>query len=207
MKISTSEKEIHGAIEALDLSSQFNTDNLHFEIRTYEKNEQIVSPIKPLTNFVFVLSGSVRIYYLDEDSTIHTITNIGSGEIMGYDEFAFGSDIHTLYAESVTRTKVLIMPFRQHSRSLKNDNRFLLFLLKKVLNTQSQRATMNTLYNELEDKLLFYIENICENKTIDNVSTAVTAMGCSRRQLQRILKKLCDDGTLTHEKRGRYILN
>lgn len=96
MKKISDEQKINEAVRQLKLSSSFSTAPLQFEIRIYDKGEQIVSPITPLNHFIFVISGLIRVYQLDKDSTIHSIINLSHGEILGYNEFCFNNNDYTL---------------------------------------------------------------------------------------------------------------
>jgi CRP-like cAMP-binding protein len=204
MRKISDQNRINKAIEHLDLNSEFDIESLQFEIRIYEKGEQIVSPLNPMKQFIFVISGTVRVYQLDEDSTIHSIINIHNRESLGYNEFCFDNNDYTLYAEALAQVICLILPFKQPARNLKSDSKFLLFLLKNSLINQIQHSEMTHFYSDLEDKLIFYMENLCTDRTLTSVNDAVDALHCSRRQLQRTLKKLCDDQKLVHVKRGCY---
>jgi CRP-like cAMP-binding protein len=204
MRIVSEQNRIAQAIRQLNLSTEFDTDSLRFEIRIYEKGEQIVSPLNPLDHFVFVISGSIRVYQLDEDGIIHSLINIRRRDCLGYNEFCFNNNKYTLYAEAFMQTVCLVLPFHQPAGNLKSDCDFLLFLLRNSLLSQIQNSEITHFCSDLEDKLLFYMENICTDCTLTSVNEAVDALHCSRRQLQRTLKKLCDDQKLVHIKRGCY---
>lgn len=204
MRKISDQNRIKKAIEHLDLNSEFETEYLQFEIRIYAKGEQIVSPLNPMKQFIFIISGTVRIYQLDEDSTIHSLINVHNRGSLGYNEFCFDNNDYTLYAEALTQVICLTLPFKQPARDLKSDSKFLLFLLKNSLINQIKHSEMTHFYSNLEDKLIFYMENQCSNRTLTSVNDAVHALHCSRRQLQRTLKKLCDDQKLVHVKRGCY---
>ena len=204
MRKISEQNKINKAIKELDLNSEFDTESLQFEIRIYEKGEQIVSPLIPLTQFMFVISGTVRVYNLDEDSNIHSHINLHNREILGYNEFCFDNNDYTIYADALEEVTCLTLPFKQPRRNLKSDSKLLLFLLKKSLMNQIQNSEMTHFYTNLEDRLIFYMENLCKDRTLTSVNNAVDALHCSRRQLQRTLKKLCDDHKLVHVKRGCY---
>jgi len=206
MRRITQSGQIQKAIEELNINNQFDTNQLQFEIFSYEKGELMVSPLKPLTYFMFIISGNVRIYQLKEDSTIHVVVNLYPGHILGYHEFCFNSDEYTLYAEALTPVKCLILPFRQTAKNLKTNSSFLMYLLKNVILTELPHSENLNTQMSLTDQVIFYIQNICENNTLTSVNNAVDALHCSRRSLQRALKQMCDDQILVHEKRGLYRL-
>lgn len=204
MKRITKSTQIEKAIHSLRLDEYFDIKDLQFEIFSYEKGEQMVSPLEPLKYFMFIIEGMVRIYTLKEDSSIQAIVNLDEGAILGHHEFCFESDEYTLYAEAITSVKCLVLPFKQAYKNLKKDSDFLMFLLKNTLLDQVRSSEIMQRKTNLEDQILFYIQNICENNTLSSVNNAVEMLHCSRRSLQRALKKLCDQGVLVHEKHGYY---
>ena len=56
----------------------------------------------------------------------------------------------------------------------------------------------------LEEKVLLYLNEIWPSHQITSVNAAMVSLHCSRRQLQRVLKKLCDEGVLEKNGRGSY---
>lgn len=204
MKRITNATSIEKAIHSLQLDENFDIKDLQFQIFSYEKGEQMVSPLEILKFFMFIIEGKVRIYTLKEDGSIQAIVNLGTGAILGYHEFCFESDKYTLYAEAVSHVKCLILPFKQPYRNLKTDSNFLMYLLKNTLLDQVQSSEIMQRKTNLEDQIIFYIRNICKNNTLPSVNSTVDVLHCSRRSLQRALKNLCEQGILVHEKRGCY---
>ena len=169
MKRITNPRQIAKAIETLNLSSEFNTGDLKFQIFSYEKGEQMISPLAPMTFFMFVLTGNVRIYSLKEDSTFNAIVNLNQGSILGYHEFCFESDDYTLYAEAITAVKCLVLPFKQPYKNLKTDSSFLMYLLKNALLDQVQNSEIMQRKTDLEEQVMFYIQNICQDNILLNL--------------------------------------
>ena len=62
-------------------------------------------------------------------------------------------------------------------------------------------------FSSLEEKLLYYLQYTCPHNTLTNVEQTAAHIHCSRRQLQRLLKKLTDGGTLIKIKKGCYRLS
>ena len=58
----------------------------------------------------------------------------------------------------------------------------------------------------LKEKVLLYLEKEAPDQTIHSVNEAVIFLHCSRRQIQRVLKKLCEEGKLQKLGRGCYRL-
>ena len=54
--------------------------------------------------------------------------------------------------------------------------------------------------------MLFFLKKVQADHAISSVNQAMQALHCSRRQLQRVLKKLCDEGLVVKTGRGHYRL-
>ena len=67
-------------------------------------------------------------------------------------------------------------------------------------------AVMAASAQTLEEKVLFFLQKVQTSHEISSVNNALQPLHCSRRQLQRVLKKLCDEGRLVKTGRGRYRL-
>jgi len=57
-----------------------------------------------------------------------------------------------------------------------------------------------------ERALIAYLRWRCPNQTITNVSEAALHMNYSRRQIQRVLKELTQQGRLVKTGKGCYVL-
>ena len=87
-----------------------------------------------------------------------------------------------------------------------NDPVFLKVLLRHLADKLSLSSTLDIMADNLEERLLVYMKTIQPDHRITSVNHAMQALHCSRRQLQRALKKLCEQGILMHERKGHYIL-
>lgn len=54
----------------------------------------------------------------------------------------------------------------------------------------------------LEDKLLHYIQYCCHDGLLVHIGKASENLHCSRRQLQRVLRKLTEQGILEKLRKG-----
>ena len=93
----------------------------------------------------------------------------------------------------------------KNRETLEDDPVFLQFALRQM----AQKLTMSTMdvtMQTLEEKLLLYLDKMQPDHTIHSVNETVIAMHCSRRQLQRVLKTLCEDGRLEKTGKGQYRL-
>ena len=175
---------------------------LHF--LQFEKGELLNHPLCPLDQFLIVAEGRVSIYDLSEDGGIRYVSRTGAGTLLGDVEFC-GADGSAFYTEAAERVFCLAIPFAENRETLEDDPVFLRFALRQM----AQKLTMSTMdvtMQTLEEKLLLYLSNMQPDHTIHSVNETVIALHCSRRQLQRVLKTLCEEGKLEKTGKGKYRL-
>ena len=155
----------------------------------FQKGELLNSPMFPLDCFYIIVKGSVSIYDLTE------------GDI----EFS-GADKQPFFTEAAESVICLAMPFRENQSTLENDPVFLRFVLGQLAQKLSLSAVMDAAAQTLEEKVLFFLRTVQPDHAITSVNHALQPLHCSRRQLQRVLKKLCEEGLLQKTGRGCYRL-
>lgn len=205
MKKITDESMIADKIKQLSLQERFHTEKYHFCIHTYEKEEFLTTPHKENPNILFLLEGEVKVYHLQKDGTMGTVGVARAGDVLGDFEFCRRERAY-LFAEAITKVSCLALPWMQYDDQLRRDADFLMFLLHVSIDKMANSAELASINPSLEDRLLFYIQNMCAGQTMRNVNSASLALHCSRRQLQRLLKRLCEDNILEKTGRGHYQL-
>lgn len=192
------------------LERVFETQKAHFQIRPlvlrlleYEKGELINHPLKPLDQFLLIIEGSVSIYDISLDGRIRYISRAGHGALLGDMEFS-GSKGQVFYTETMEPVLCLSIPFQENRSVLENDPVFLRFVLCQLAEKLSFSSVMDA--QTLEEKVLQYLRTIQPSHEIRSVNHAMQLLHCSRRQLQRVLKKLCEEERLEKTKRGNYKL-
>ena len=199
-------------VEKDRLEHFFGEQQAHFRQRPpviklveFEKGEILNDPLKPLDRFYILVRGSVSIYHLTEDGTIRYISKASRGTLLGDMEFS-GAGNQSFYIEAAETVLCLAMPFRENQSVLENDPVFLRFVLGQLAGKLSLSAVMTASAQTLEEKVLFFLGKVQADHTISSVNQALQALHCSRRQLQRVLKKLCDESLIVKMGRGRYRL-
>ena len=199
-------------VEKDRLEHFFGEQQAHFRQRPpviklveFEKGEILNDPLKPLDRFYILVRGSVSIYHLTEDGTIRYISKASEGTLLGDMEFS-GAGNQSFYIEAAETVLCLAMPFRENQSVLENDPVFLRFVLGQLAGKLSLSAVMTASAQTLEEKVLFFLGKVQADHTISSVNQAFQALHCSRRQLQRVLKKLCDESLIVKMGRGRYRL-
>ena len=190
----------------------FGEQQVHFRQRPpvlklveFEKGEILNDPLQLLSCFYIIVRGSVSIYHLTEDGSIRYISKAASGTLLGDMEFS-GAGNPSLYIEAAEPVVCLAVPFRENQSVLENDPVFLRFVLGQLVGKLSLSAVMTASAQTLEEKVLFLLRKVQADHAIASVNHALQALHCSRRQLQRVLKKLCDEGLVVKTGRGCYRL-
>lgn len=171
----------------------------------FQKGELLNSPMFPLDCFYIIVKGSVSIYDLTEVGTARYISKAGVGTLLGDIEFS-GADKQPFFTEAAESVICLAMPFRENQSALENDPVFLRFVLGQLAQKLSLSAVMDAAAQTLEEKVLFFLRTVQPDHAITSVNHALQPLHCSRRQLQRVLKKLCEEGLLQKTGRGCYRL-
>lgn len=190
----------------------FGEQQVHFRQRPpvlklveFEKGEILNDPLQPLSCFYIIVRGSVSIYHITGDGSIRYISKAASGTLLGDMEFSGAGNL-SLYIEAAEIVLCLAVPFRDNQSVLENDPVFLRFVLGQLAGKLSLSAVMTASAQTLEEKVLFFLGKVQADHTISSVNQALQALHCSRRQLQRVLKKLCDEGLVAKTGRGCYRL-
>ena len=198
--------------DAKKLEIYLEEQRLHFQqplqllkLVQVEKGELLTGPLHPLKSFYIVVEGSVSIYYITEDASVRPISKAGTGILLGDMEFS-GMEKGLYYVEAAEKVICLAIPFQENRSMLENDPIFLRFVLTQLAEKLSLSSQLDVITQTLEEKLLFYLSNVEPNHEISSVSQTLQVLHCSRRQLQRVLKSLCDNNILIKKGRGCYEL-
>ena len=171
----------------------------------FDKGEMLNDPFQLLSQFYIIVEGSVSIYSLTVDGAIRYISKAASGTLLGDMEFS-GADNQPLYVEATEMVFCLSIPFKENQCLLENDPVFLRFVLEQLAGKLAFSAVMDASTQTLEEKVLLFLRKVQANHEIASVNHALQLLHCSRRQLQRVLKKLCEEEILIKTGRGRYRL-
>ncbi len=192
------------------LETILEKEKIHFRDRPqsvrllqYEKGELLTQPLTPLCQFLIVERGSVQIYGMDESSRKYGIALSKKGTLLGDVEFC-KDKISPFFTEATETVLCLAIPFHQNRFQLENDAIFLQFVMAQLANKLTMMAKMELTVQTLEEKVLLYLQDAWPNHEIASVNEALSSLHCSRRQLQRVLKKLCEKGELEKCGRGHY---
>lgn len=194
------------------IESILDSEIIHFQkippvmkLIQFDKGELLNHPLKPMDGFLLIIEGNITIYDISRDGSIRYVSRTGAGTLIGEMEF-IGVDSHLLYTEASEPVLCLSIPFKENREVLENDPVFLRFVLSQLAKKLSMSSELDAMGQTLEEKVLLYLRKIQPDHEICSVNETMQIIHCSRRQLQRVLKKLCDEGTLVKTSRGHYRL-
>ncbi len=171
----------------------------------FEKGELLTQPLESLRQFLIVESGNVQIYGIDENSRGYGIAISGRGTLLGDVEFC-REKFNPFFTEAAETVLCLAIPFQQNRAQLENDPVFLRFVMGQLADKLNMMSKMELTVQTLEEKVLLYLQDARLDHEITSVNETMLSLHCSRRQLQRVLKKLCDEKYLEKCGRGHYKL-
>ncbi len=169
----------------------------------FEKGELLNDPGKPLEQFLIIVEGSVSIYDLTESGLVRYISKSGHGALLGDIEFS-RANFRGFFTEADGRVVCLAIPFSENRDLLESDPQFLRFVISELARKLSLSTEVEITTHTLEEKLMLYLNRVQPAHEITSVNDVLKQLHCSRRQLQRILKKLCGEGKIVKCGKGRY---
>ena len=126
--------------------------------------------------------------------------------IIGDVEFT-GSDEPVLFVEASKPVVCLAIDIKAYRKILMNDVTFLQPILASFAGKFRKIITIDAMSGNIEERVLNYMENLSPEHELYRISEAIYALRCSRRQLQRVLRKLADEGKIMKTGKGRYKLS
>lgn len=188
------------------IKEKLSTEGIIFKVFRYEKGESLASPVEPLDHILFPVEGKAVIYGIRNDGTSFPISEIRKGDIIGDVEFT-GSDEPVLFVEASKPVVCLAIDIKAYRKILMNDVTFLQTILASFAGKFRKIITIDAMSGNIEERVLNYMENLSPEHELYRISEAIYALRCSRRQLQRVLRKLADEGKIMKTGKGRYKLS
>ena len=150
--------------------------------------------------------GSIEISANRADGTSYPIGYLDGFTCIGDMEFC-GKRDDTHQIEARTTALCIVLPLASTKELLLNDNRFLRYLLNSVTEKLMLYSSSQSNFSTLEESFLSYLSERCPDQTFSGVEKMAMQLHCSRRQLQRVLKKLLEEGQLVKLSKGSYRLS
>lgn len=205
MNLVKDEKLLKKAVQELGLESKFSTRELHLKLCRYQKGELLSGPDIKQKYLLFVVSGAAQIYGVGTEGRKIPVNLAKKGSVIGDVEFCNARNSN-LFSEVVKEVLCIAIPIREDRETLEHDIRFLHYLLREISQKVYLTSVSETTAVSVEEKLLLYMREECKEHTLKGVEHATLRLQCSRRQLQRVLKGLCETGKIRRLGKGIYRL-
>lgn len=188
------------------IRENFSTPNLPFKLYRYEVGD-MMNILHPQEQYLkFIVDGRLGVDTVDSEGKLQRIIEetafvyFGEVEILGR---SFSNHFHEVL-ETVYSIELPWEPLRE---TLWNDLKFLQFLVKHMSRTiYVATNSMEASSEDVQTKLLRYIRTECEEQTFSGMEATAKRLRCSRRQLQRVVSLLVEQGVLIKTGWGAYAM-
>lgn len=197
--------QIAALLEKTGAQSHFDTPGLVFQAFCYEKGEYITSPGRQLDWLFFIAQGTVRIYGIHENGSLLPVDQLKNPALIGDLEYSENGRSF-FFAEAATQVTCLALSVSTYRAQLEQDVRFLHTLLNSYAYKLKIFSAINITSLSIEERVLLYMQTACSQHELNGIESAVLQLRCSRRQLQRVLCKLCSENRIQKVGKGRYRL-
>lgn len=197
--------QIERAMKALQVEASFDCRNLTFCLCRFSKGELISSPLKQQTDFLFLYTGKTQFYALRTDGQLLPVSMGVPGTVIGDVELA-GQGNSGLYAHALTETLCLALNLRQNREALNENISFWRFVCKSLCSKVYLVNPREQVAVSVEEKLRLYLQTHEKMQTLSGITELSKTLGCSRRQLERVIGKLCRQGMLISVSKGHYLI-
>lgn len=186
------------------IPKMFSDPHLPFRLFQYEPGEVINILHSPEEYLIFIVDGKYRVSQtLPTENFPREIVYEGL-HVMG--DLHFSTNCGNIFFHDVItplHTVELYLP--PLLEKLSNDPRFLRCMIHR-LGQKIIVMAPHMLDYTLEDILLHHMRYECKDHQITNVGNTAHRLHHSRAQLQRVLKKLTEQGILVRKEKGVYAL-
>ena len=176
-----------------------------FRLVRFEKGELLVSPDRPMDQLLIVVSGKVHIYGLREDGSSFSVFLEDHRAILGDLEYVRRVDL-PFYTEAMGEVLCVALAVGRYRAALDQDPTFLRFLLDSLGEKVQTVFLLGNSSQPVEEKLLAFLRDFQPDHRITSIHAATMKLQCSRSQLQRAVRSLCDRGLLVRTGKGQYRL-
>ena len=186
--------------------------------RSYPAKKTIIHAGDEPQSLYLILEGSMSVTVQDEDNREMVLAYLNPGEFFG--AMCLFPAQKTRTAEVRTRTQALVaeIGYENFRRFIREYPEIMLLLsgqLAHRLSATTQRLT-DLVFLDVQGRVAHEIINLCRQPdaqpqargTLVRISRQELAriVGCSREMAGRVLKKLCDDGTVAVQGRSIIVL-
>ncbi len=174
-------------------------------IAYYSKGEFVSSPLQREPLFQVVVQGSLNIYCIRDDGTLHSISCGQDDYPIGEMEL-FSSAIGNVYAEAESDLICLALSIEENREVLLQNSSFLCLICESLTRKMQSLTTIAASPADLRQRVLTYMRYMCVDGEVRGLQQAAFRLNCSPRQLQRIFNQYEAEGNVVKIGKGDYRL-
>ena len=187
------------------IMEHFSICKPEFLLMHYLPHELLTNPFSPSQYLQFIVEGELLLYDMpDEESTVTIQTSFNDVQLLGEVEL-LDAQFTPFFVEASTDVYTLAIYQSRYRETLLKDPVFLLYLCRNLAN-KLNGAVADSKHMPLKHRVEVSLRYAAENEKITNIAHLAKSLNVSNRQFLRVLKELCEEGVLEHEKKGVYRL-
>lgn len=192
-------------MQEFQIASCFGPEPPAMLLLHYSPGEFLTTPFSPSQYIQFIVEGNLLLYNMpDESSTVILQTNFNKVTLLGESEM-LDNGFNPFFVEAATDVYTLAFLRDRYQEQLLNDPVFLRFICR-TLSDKLAESVRDSQSGPLKTRVLRSLCMAEPDQRFSSISNIAVSIGVSKRQLLRVLKELCGEGVLEHEKKGVYRL-
>lgn len=196
--------EVSKLCQAARLDAILDPRRIGFFGCEYKKGEYLCQPCEEEKYLQIVVTGEVSIYHIRADGTKYSLTQ-GSGVFLLGDMEFYQPSPSLFFAEAMTPTVSIAVSLEQYRDVLKQDVRFLNFLVGVLSRKLCTVACSDASSASLTDRVLNHLKYHCKDGILCGLEKNAFQLRCSSRQLLRVMTSLEQQGMVRKCGKGKYI--
>lgn len=182
----------------------FSTENLPFRMYRYDVGD-IINVLHPQEQYLkFIVDGRIGVDTVDREGNLLRIVETSAFVYYGEVEI-LGRSFSSHYHQVLETVYSIELPWEPLREILWNDLKFLQFLVQHMsrsiyIATNNAEASSE----DIQSRLLRYIKHECKDGAFSGMEETAKRLRCSRRQLQRVVCQLVEEGRLVKTGWGTY---
>jgi CRP-like cAMP-binding protein len=205
MRKENNAKKLESFLKKYRIPSFFGIPSLPFELYSAARHEVINNELEFTDHLVFFVAGAIAITHIRDDGTSFTIGELTEFTVLGDMEFASSVTSPDLVV-ALKKSWFVVLPLRDIRQQLMNGPVFLRNMLASISRKFILFSTAMTVSGSLRTRLLYHMQVTRSDHMIHSVIRTCSLLQCSKRQLLRILKQLCEEGVVEKNGKGSYRL-
>ena len=190
-------------VKQLQIDACFTGKRPSFLLLHYVPGDLITTPFSPSKYLHFVAEGELTLYDMpDENQSVMLQTSYSAVKLLGEMEL-LNTSFEPFFVEAQSDVYTLAIHLDHYREQLLNDPVFLRFVCS-TLSEKLAGAVRATMRQPLKDRVAESLRFAEPGQTFGNIAALSSRLGVSNRQFLRVLKELCEEGVLAHEKKGLY---